>query len=442
MSSSSSSSSSFVTTTGLKRARHVEPQMTLEACRRVFPEEWCRLSASLEQRHEVTREIEAQMENEWKDYLDRMRYEQHTRRRRPGRAPLPIPPVELKKEEKEAKEGKEKKEGGGGGEGLESRERRESLERRTVEATGSEERPMWLQKDQFATTMIIPLGCLRKWGYRDMVGEGTIGNVYEACLLPEEEHISKGERGGGGGIVGTTSRTTATVTEEEAKEKGKRQSTCQYVVKILGLEKPGWSVHDVNPIHANEGELTTRTEFEVEVANSRRMGELGIGPRVHDAWICDSTSMLKVAREEEEEIASDEAHEWVREYIPIDVGFLVMDRMDDSVLDWAQRHWQTPTFDTDLKNIRKQIAKVTAAMHEAGVIHHDLHADNIMWKRQDQGDDASETPGRLYFIDFPVLDPVQSNQTLQSVIDYQDAEVLKDLGFKIDKWKRQRRKKV
>jgi hypothetical protein len=105
------------------------------------------------------------------------------------------------------------------------------------------------------------------------------------------------------------------------------KSHCKYIIKSLPLATP-----------------SQRHLFEKEVAISRAVGKAGIGPEVHDVFICMNT------------------------------GFLVMDRWDGDYRSFIKK--DNTYKEDDLRTIATLIQK----LHRLGVIHNDLHLGNILYK--------------------------------------------------------------
>lgn len=121
--------------------------------------------------------------------------------------------------------------------------------------------------------------------------------------------------------------------------------------------------------------LQTRIEdFEREERLSKIGSNLGISPHVYDSFICDN-----VLREPEG------GH-------LITVGFIIMDRWDTSVGRWHQDHPDAKIPHQLVQKLQHQIE----IMHDNGIIHGDLHLENIMLRLGPDG----VTPVDIAIIDF------------------------------------------
>lgn len=87
-----------------------------------------------------------------------------------------------------------------------------------------------------------------------------------------------------------------------------------------------------------------RKAFVREVKLSVPMGKLGISPKVHDYFMC------------------------------MNAGFIIMEKWDGSLKTLLQGNYYLPN------EQKKQIAELVKRMHSYGIIHNDLHADNILYK--------------------------------------------------------------
>ena len=124
-------------------------------------------------------------------------------------------------------------------------------------------------------------------------------------------------------------------------------------------------------------QLYTVEQMEKEAAISRHLGELGIGPKIHDVFYCIGKDAGKNAgkpndnKTANEEVAnnSEKNKEGTIKY------YYVMDYMNrGSLQDYME--------DNDIKILPdkyvKQITAKLEKMHDAGYIHDDLHTGNIL----------------------------------------------------------------
>ncbi|HSW76932.1 MAG TPA: lipopolysaccharide core heptose(II) kinase RfaY [Candidatus Saccharimonadales bacterium] len=116
-----------------------------------------------------------------------------------------------------------------------------------------------------------------------------------------------------------------------------------------------------------------------EVIIAHQMGEYGIGPRVYAYWYCRKTL------------------EW----------FIVIDKIDGITL--CEFLQYNECISQELYNL---IYKQINLMHQHGVIHHDLHCDNIMLSAKDNYINA------IYIIDYSFATFVDDDNRFQMERDY------------------------
>lgn len=107
---------------------------------------------------------------------------------------------------------------------------------------------------------------------------------------------------------------------------------CNYVAKLIPITVKEWK----------NGCLTANEHILYELALSRWMGDLGIGPKIHDAFRCSTTNEVIV----------------------------IMDRYTGTLEDLLLKG------PIDIK----PIVALIDAMHQAGVFHRDLHEGNIFYR--------------------------------------------------------------
>ncbi len=130
---------------------------------------------------------------------------------------------------------------------------------------------------------------------------------------------------------------------------------CRYVSKVLPLAlSRGPDPRDVT--------VTTK-EFEQEVKVTRFMGRNGVGPLVRSAWIC----------------------EWRDVGGPYDLGFIVMDKSYITLWNYLQAQKLIGT-KPQLAQIRFLLWKKSEKMLSLGIVHTDLHANNVMLNMEPNGD--------------------------------------------------------
>lgn len=158
---------------------------------------------------------------------------------------------------------------------------------------------MFGRKGSTATSMFVPIGrflsregCLKGIKVKKVLGQGAFGTVANAC----------------------------------------RSNKCKYVLKIQKLVR-------------RRNSFLTQRGFWDEVGVSKKAGDLGISPRIKDAWTCDGN------------------------------GYMLMNRVNGLTLKEVIK--QNPRFELmfDLKNKAKTALKKA---HAAGLLHRDIHAENIM----------------------------------------------------------------
>ena len=158
------------------------------------------------------------------------------------------------------------------------------------------------RSSESSKSIFIPIGrflsrveCVRNLKIKKVLGQGRYGTVASVC------------RGG----------------------------KCKYVVKIQKLDRRG-------------GGILTQRDFWDEVAVSAKAGQLGISPKVKDAWECDGN------------------------------GYIVMTRIKgETLLDVLQNDPNLERVITLQKNAKDALKKA----HAAGLLHRDIHAQNIMVKK-------------------------------------------------------------
>ena len=115
-----------------------------------------------------------------------------------------------------------------------------------------------------------------------------------------------------------------------------------------------------------------KLNFNWEHALTKKASELGVGPAVHEAFVCDN--VLRVP-----------------EYGSLlSLGFIVMDRWDVTLEDYLEEGGGKLSND-----LYEKLKGLVAILHENGISHYDLHEGNIVLKLDSEG-----VPIDIALIDF------------------------------------------
>lgn len=143
-----------------------------------------------------------------------------------------------------------------------------------------------------------------------------------------------------------------------------RNEPCMFAIKVMPLGEAAGQT----PV----GDATD------ELAMAIRMGEAGVGPSVVDAWTCNH-----VRSHYADLFASEPRATFLRGYqdftgVPLDKGvtylFMVMDKARGKTLAWWLAYIRGNVPATICNAIRASIH----TMHDLGIFHNDLRADNII----------------------------------------------------------------
>jgi hypothetical protein len=105
--------------------------------------------------------------------------------------------------------------------------------------------------------------------------------------------------------------------------------------------------------------VRTPADFEQEVKIATKAGELGIGPKVLYSKVCAGGLSNP-------------------QFGSFDVGILVMERMDMTLISFAFKH--PDKYKARFRDLLKQARKIGSKADKHGLHHEDLHANNIMMK--------------------------------------------------------------
>ncbi len=204
----------------------------------------------------------------------------------------------------------------------------------------------------------VPMECVKKLGdveIQDILGTGVYGSVYDVC--------------------------------------DKNTSKCEKVVKIISLNYTQFEDLIIDYIlgeitaetylqelirhgnylkQATKGNVQLIEEFEHEIRMNKIASDLGVAPKMHEAFICkdvlpipDSNSLISL-------------------------GFISSDKWDIT-LDQYYKKYQTPV----PKNIIELIGSKVNLLNDNGIIHDDIHAGNIVLNL-----DQNNIPTDISLIDF------------------------------------------
>jgi len=158
---------------------------------------------------------------------------------------------------------------------------------------------------------------------------------------------------------------------------------CDYAVKIsLVTDKPELSGR-VRLEYLGEDIYTqSRKEFRREVDIATKAGEMHIGPKVIEEWICPEPV-------------------YIDDHLEVDfqLGFIVMQKLDISLQQWMRRF---PSKIVDHREaLFNEAYRKIATLHKMDVVHTDIRGDNIMLQL-----DSNNNPTGLYLVDFGVAEPI------------------------------------
>lgn len=129
-----------------------------------------------------------------------------------------------------------------------------------------------------------------------------------------------------------------------------------YVIKMIVIEKS----------------TVTLDAFRSEVQVAERMGENGIGPKVHSWWICDSLKVVNLPSN----VQSGKVDVIYEQGDTLSAGFVVMDKMDMILSQYASIN--PNEFVKNSKRIEDLARDLITKMAGLGVEHTDIHTGNIM----------------------------------------------------------------
>jgi tRNA A-37 threonylcarbamoyl transferase component Bud32 len=119
-------------------------------------------------------------------------------------------------------------------------------------------------------------------------------------------------------------------------------------------------------------------EFLQEVSIGIKMSQIGVGPKIYDTFFCRG---------------EDEDH---KVYL---LGFIVLEGLDGTLYDLVATQKDLPTTKAEIYKAAQRISFLIEKMHAAGYYHHDLHQDNLMYKRLKKDGPWNER-FRWYIIDY------------------------------------------
>lgn len=193
------------------------------------------------------------------------------------------------------------------------------------------------------------------------IGEGFSSYVYEVCLPPSDSKVTE---------------------------------DCSLVVKV------------VNMAHLDPKKV------QKELYIGTLAGLAGVGPRIHDIWICDRVGShekeiffdepISEDTPSVEPLSLDEESGKYKHYTPTWSNttpylFVVMDKVRDETL----RSYLSKNRGGAPAALCKALDKTLSIMFDAGIVHKDLHGDNIL---VDEGVDG----WKVKIIDYGVADLVTS----------------------------------
>jgi len=139
-------------------------------------------------------------------------------------------------------------------------------------------------------------------------------------------------------------------------------------LKVVGLNHP--AVNDEEDPIETYGDywIDETREFLNEASQAKRMGKLGVGPRVFDSWICDDVDLTYISGDNTE--VYDES-----------TGFILMEKIEGmTLLDYAK---QFPDyFKQNSERIETALESKVDIITREGLETRDQHAQNIMVKFQ------------------------------------------------------------
>jgi hypothetical protein len=114
-------------------------------------------------------------------------------------------------------------------------------------------------------------------------------------------------------------------------------------------------------IHNGEGDYTTSVpQFRKEAVRTRKAADLGIGPEVFDTFVCKNGLQTKSGK--------------------YTVGFIVMEKLDFTLAQIMKRLPSDPYFQSHYDQAGKQLVNLAKSCDLSGLVHPDLHSDNVMGK--------------------------------------------------------------
>jgi Protein kinase domain len=153
--------------------------------------------------------------------------------------------------------------------------------------------------------------------------------------------------------------------------KGPNVAATEYAVKVERL-KP-WMLRDLP---------ASIDMFKWSIANSRKAGDAGIGPRIYDAFVCKSNEARVVHFITVMELIN---------------GVTLNDWMESpSVLDVSE-----------VARVRDKVGKLVKAMHSLNIMHNDIHGGNVM----------VENDGGVRIIDFGLSNTPKQNKMRDSMYE-------------------------
>ena len=164
--------------------------------------------------------------------------------------------------------------------------------------------------------------------YRAMLdrplGSGRFAQTYEACLTTELARMD-----------------------------------CDYVIRVENITKSNQWEEGFGKIPISE---------QIHIATL--MGRMGVGPVIHDAWICNAVDSHKIQLFSNASVHAHALRDGDKYF------FLRMEKLRGRVL---SRWWRGITHSREEREqVRANIFKQMAKMHEAGVLHGDLHDENVI----------------------------------------------------------------
>jgi hypothetical protein len=178
-----------------------------------------------------------------------------------------------------------------------------------------------------------------------------------------------------------------------------------YVAKAIPLDViiPSEDCNIINRHLGDDCFTVERNDFELEAKISRKAGEIGVGPKIAGAFICDETFS----------ITTDKDREYSNDQIKISMGVIVMKKLDMTLEEYARSY--SKAFDNNLDRIYDLVYENANKLGKIGYSLADMHPGNIMVNI----DRYRDVEG-LFFIDFGDAYEIENEEQNNTFANFQD----------------------